>query len=67
MLIILLLALFPILYLFEPRLAMGALLMAIVALYRKHTASIRPKPPRPEPNKSATPWKDPWDTTGIDL
>ena len=60
MLIVLVLALFPIVYLFNPRLAMVALVLAIVALYLKRTTTGRVR--RPEAPKPQTPWKDPWGT-----
>ena len=66
MAIIVLLALFPILYLFDTRLAIGALLVAIVALYRKRTAvSTRPGEQRGKPERPQTAWKDPWGTGGL--
>jgi hypothetical protein len=41
MAIVLVLALFPILYLFDTRVAMVALVLAIIGLYRKRTARPR--------------------------
>lgn len=59
MLAVLLLALFPVLFIFDTRLGAAALVAAIVLLYRgnvaKRVASVR----RPQPSAQRE-WSDPW-------
>ncbi len=60
-------ALFPLLYLFAPRLALALLALAIFLLYRKRVAASR----KSGANLGATPrqqgaWKDPWGTERLD-
>jgi hypothetical protein len=60
--IVLILALFPIVLLFDTRFAAVALLVAIVGLYQKSVSKRKP------PRKAAVeekPWQDPWDTNGF--
>jgi hypothetical protein len=57
-----LLALFPVLYVFAPRLGLAALAVAILLLVSRRLAAARPgrrtAAARPEP----VAWKDPWRT-----
>ncbi len=62
------LALFPVLLLFAPRLAVALLVLAIVLLCQKRVAAARrPAARRLEdaPRKQVA-WKDPWSTDGLD-
>jgi len=65
-----LLAMFPVLYLFAPRLGLAALAVAIVLLVQRRLAAARPAaarraagsgPARPQQAE----WKDPWGTEGL--
>jgi hypothetical protein len=62
-----LLALFPLLYLFAPRLALALLVLAIFLLYRKRVSGSRKSGARPQDAPcQAVAWKDPWGTEGLD-
>jgi hypothetical protein len=58
----LLLALFPILYLFNPRFALVALVVGIFLLYRSRVSAATPAVRKPAEQSPMTPWKDPWGT-----
>ncbi len=61
-----LLALFPLLYLFAPRLALALLVLAIVLLCQKRVAAARKAGARPQgPPRRQVEWKDPWSTEGL--
>jgi uncharacterized membrane protein YfcA len=60
-----LLALFPVLLLFSPRLAVAVLVVAIVMLYSKRVSSARSKARDREPERPQAATKDPWNTDGI--
>ncbi len=63
-----LLALFPVVFLFAPRLAFGLLAIAIVLLYQKRVAAARKTAAaarkRPDAREQVA-WKDPWSTEGL--
>jgi hypothetical protein len=59
---VLLLVLFPILYIFDTRLAIGALLMAIVLLYVSRTNRATRAARTKADERPMTAWKDPWGT-----
>lgn len=61
-----LLALFPVLYLFAPRLALALLALAIVLLYQKRASRSRKSGARPQAvRRQPVAWKDPWSTDGL--
>ncbi len=61
-----LLALFPILFLFAPRLALACLALAVVLLYQKRIAGARKMATRHEPRRhEQVEWEDPWNTEGL--
>ena len=61
------LALFPVLLLFAPRLAFATLAVAIVLLCVRRVAANRTmiRPPRELPQREQVEWKDPWSTEGL--
>ncbi len=61
--IVLILALFPIIFLFDTRFAAVALLVAIVGLYQKRVSKVK-KPAKKTAVEEKT-WQDPWDTSGL--
>lgn len=61
-----LLALFPLLLLFSPRLALAVLVLAIVLLYQKRVAGARKSAGRLQAApRQPSAWKDPWNTDGL--
>jgi hypothetical protein len=61
--IVLILVLFPIVFLFDTRFAAVALIVAIVGLYHNRTNRIR-KTQKPS-DAEDKPWEDPWNTSGL--
>jgi hypothetical protein len=57
-----LLVLFPILYLFNPRFAFIALVVGIILLYRSRISTATRAVRKPDADKPMTAWKDPWGT-----
>jgi Na+/H+ antiporter NhaD/arsenite permease-like protein len=60
--VVLILVLFPIVFLFDTRLAAAALLVAIVYLYTSRAGSARKAPGKAVVKEK--PWQDPWGTSG---
>ncbi|HEY7448428.1 MAG TPA: hypothetical protein VH702_09775 [Vicinamibacterales bacterium] len=61
--IVLILVLFPIVFLFDTRFAAVALIVAIIGLYHNRTNRVRKPQKKSEEEDKA--WEDPWNTSGL--
>jgi hypothetical protein len=62
--VVLILIIFPLVYILNPRLGLMALFISIVVLYRKRTRRKRVRRARNERLRGFTSWEDPWKTGG---